>query len=754
MPLAKNKWRRSIAVLLCAMLIFSTVFSVTAFADNAVVTSGSMYSYFQTFSSKGQWVDVMTPSHWITDTGEVAYCLQTSKDSPYNSGYHTVEGLDYYSQYVLNGLYAILENGYPVTTGGFTDEEARYATANAIRFWCAENGCEGMPAYLSLKINGDWIRGKYGYESLFDWAVSLVQLARNQAISSGVAGSISFSPSALMLTEDANGTYFVGSATVNSTINNGYGLSHNLPDGSNISGYSGGNGDRLSIQIPTDYGEQSFTITAYGSHSGNTAKLFFWQPDAYNQQRVVTCVLDTDSTYVEASMTVITPKTTPKNGSIQLTKLGEDGNPLPGVSFALLDSAKQQISSGTTDDSGIITFADLSLGSYYYAETAALPGYVLDSTLYPVSITEGGKLVTVTATNFLARGNVSVLKTDETGAPLAGVHFTLANSNGQIVAEGDTPDDGKLTFTGILLGSYTLQETATVEGFVLNSEPIPVEVTEHGQTVEISVTNTPIRGHLKIVKRDAYEDTPLSGAGFRLFDGGGHLIDEGYTDANGELTFESLLYGSYSYQEFVPPKGYKLDDTVYPFSITEHGVTITQERSNLRRPGTLEVKKQDQNGKPLAGATFLLEYSTDNGASWAAVFSRDGDNIQTGGCTSSGFSDGQLSTGDSGSVTFSGLRADSTILYRLTETQAPVGHSLLGSPLYVGTLPVEISGEAADSETVDGATYCYTLYVTATDDPIFRIPETGGAGFAWLPLFMGFMTMPYIYIKRKDESET
>ena len=316
------------------------------------------------------------------------------------------------------------------------------------------------------------------------------------------------------------------------------------------------------------------------------------------------------------------------------------------------------------------------------------------------------------------------------------------------------PDDGKLTFSGLLLGSYTLQETATVPGYVLDSTPIPVEVAEHGQTVEISMANTPIRGNLKIVKRDAYEDTPLSGAGFRLFDSGGHLIDEGYTDANGELTFESLIYGSYQYQEFSPPKGYKLDDTVYPFSITEHGVTITQERDNLRRPGTLEVKKQDQNGKPLAGAVFLLEYSTDNGASWTAVFSRSGDDVQTGGCTSSGLSDGQLSTGDGGSVTFSGLRADSSILYRLTETQAPVGHSLLGSPLYVGTLPVEISGEAADSETVDGVTTCYTLYVTATDDPLFRLPETGGAGFTWLPYVMGFLTMPYIITKRKDERET
>lgn len=104
-------------------------------------------------------------------------------------------------------------------------------------------------------------------------------------------------------------------------------------------------------------------------------------------------------------------------------------------------------------------------------------------------------------------------------------------------------------------------------------------------------------------------------------------------------------------------------------------------------------------------AAFLLEYSTDNGASWTAVFSREGDNVQPGGCTSPRLADGQLTTGESGNVTFSGLRADSSILYRLTETKAPDGHSLLGSPLYIGTLPVEIAGTAVDTETVDGVTF-------------------------------------------------
>ena len=139
-------------MLICAILMFCGIFPVTAFADNATVTSGTMYSYFQTFSSSGSWVDVQTPSHWITQTGEVAYCLQTQRDSPYNAGYHTVDGSDYYNTRVLTGLYAILQNGYPMKNGGYSDEQARYATANAIRFWMAENYCDGMPQYLNLNV--------------------------------------------------------------------------------------------------------------------------------------------------------------------------------------------------------------------------------------------------------------------------------------------------------------------------------------------------------------------------------------------------------------------------------------------------------------------------------------------------------------------------------------------------------------------------------------------------------------------------
>ena len=676
MPIVKTKWTKRLAVTLCTMLLLCAALPVCAFADDVhIFTAYQPFMYFEKYD--GVWGDLGTPPHSVVETGQPAYCLQMSMESPYGDGYDATDGSQYYTPTILNGLKAILAHGYPASTCGFTDNEAQYATANAIRFFLAENGIQEMPYYLQDTSNA---RAKPGYEALFSWCLELLEYGRHPDTNH----SITFSRTDLTLEANEQNYSFEGDVKVTFTgLTGGYTLDTSVfPAGTSITGYTGSSGDTLHISIPEEYEEKSYSLYASGIYDSTEAVLFFYAPTTYGQQRVVTCTIDMQSTLVDAGMTVRTPKAPIRTGNIELYKVDEDGNAVPGACFVLYDSDGNVVEGGKTDSHGKLVFYDLPLGEYYYAETETLRHLVLDPALYPVTITEGGQTVSMTAENEFARGNVSVLKlNEETGEAMSGVHFILTDSGGNLVNEGDTGEDGTLTFTGLLLGSYALQETATLEGFVLDSTPIPVEVAEHGKTYSVTAKNTPIRGNLKIVKRDAYEDTPLSGAGFRLFDSGGHQIAEGYTDANGELTFESLLYGSYQYQEFSPPKGYELDDTVYPFSITEHGVTITQERDNLHRPGTLEVKKQDQNGKPLAGATFLLEYSTDNGASWTAVFSRSGDDVQAGGCTSSGLSDGQLTTGDSGSVTFSGLRADNSILYRLTETQAPVGHSLLGSPL-------------------------------------------------------------------------
>ena len=282
-------------------------------------------------------------------------------------------------------------------------------------------------------------------------------------------------------------------------------------------------------------------------------------------------------------------------------------------------------------------------------------------------------------------------------------------------------------------------------GYVLLETPTEVNITENGQVLELSLQNDPIRSTLEIIKRDAHDNITLTGAGYRLYDSTGTQVGEGYTDASGKVSFPNLPRGQYVYQEFKAPKGYLLDENRYSVSITENGSTITETRTDERRPGTLVVKKQDADGSPLEGAAFLLEYSDDQGSTWQPVFFRMGDELTSGGCTTLGLDSGQLTTGADGKTTFTGLRADSLILYRLTETKAPPGKTLLADSILIGTLPAESDNlSAEDTEVIDSKAYHYTLTVTATDDSIYRLPETGSAGFGALSVLMLLFAAPVI----------
>lgn len=696
-----------------------------------------MYSYFQTFSSSGYWTPIATPAHFISGTGDIAFCLQPAKQSPYGSSYYSINGTDYYDDVTLKGLQAILEHGYPNDWGGFDEEGAWYATANAIRFWLAERGAEGSLFWMDLSQYREFFSDITPYEDLWFWCLDLVQYARDQDVTQHI---VSFSPAELTL--EQQGDYFMGETTV-SVVNcsGGYTLDTSaLPSGSTVTGFTGRSGDTLTIKVPSEYAEESYNLSAEGIDNHTRANLLFYAPSNYQQQRVVTYDVSIFSEATTASMKVNTPESAIKTGSITIRKIdAETGKTLTGVSFNLYDEAKNQLAGGETDNKGIITFPDLPLGKYYYKEISTLAGYVTDEAMHEVEVSGTELNITVTVENTKAKGSVAVSKVDAvTGNPLSGVHFILRNSIGDQVGGGNTNGEGKISFTDLPLGDYVLIETTTLDGYVLDDTEIPVTISEDGQIVEITRENSPISGSLEIIKKDAYEDIRLSGAGFRLYSSDGEQIEEGYTDRDGILSFGSLPRGDYYYKEFKPPMGYLLDEAVYLFSIEENGETVIHTRDNLRREGTLQVKKQDSDGSVLPGAAFSLEFSTDGGSTWKPVFAREDDgNVTCGGCTSPGLADGELVSGTDGIAVFTGLRADTKTLYRLTETKAPDGHSLVAGSLYVGTLPVEVDDpNTSDSEHFGEKTYTYTIYNTVTDCPVFRLPETGGSGFVFYPITM------------------
>ena len=472
-----------------------------------------------------------------------------------------------------------------------------------------------------------------------------------------------------------------------------------------------------------------------------------------------------DSTPIPISLTsdgevvskdIVNPRSV---GGISVSKTDKDtGAPLSGVHFKLTDRSGRLIQEGDTDSRGLLSFTGIPLGDYLLQETSTLNGYVLDETPISVSLTQSGQTVSKSITNSRAAGSVSVTKTDKnTGAPLSGVHFKLTDRSGVLVQEGDTDVNGKLSFTAIPLGEYLLQETSALSGYALNETPISVSLMQNGQVVELSVQNDPVIGSLKIIKKIANEDLPLAQAGFRLFKNDGTLLKEGFTDTNGELVFSDIPYGTdYYYQEFSVPKGYVLDDAKHPLSITETESALTKTIENSRREGTLHILKQDQRGRPLQGAAYYLEISTDNGSSWAPAVSRPAGNAVTAtGYTSPGLNGGCLTTGADGLAVFTGLRADDHTLFRVTEVKAPAGYSLMAEPLFVGTLPIAVTSPTIDdSETVDGSIFTYTLYITATDSVTYRLPETGGTGFPLTPIGLLFLAVPFFIPKFKKFKET
>ena len=309
------------------LLIFIAILPISAFADWVTVSTVNSASYFQTFSSKGVWTAIGTPAHYINETGQVAYCLQTNYNSPNNSGYSSTSGWQYYDETTIRGLQSILEYGYPNDDGGFSADEARYATANAIRFWLAERGAEGVPAWMNLQLHSQFFRGASGYEYLFQWCMYLLENARHQVTYSH---SVSFSP--ITLTED--GDYYVGTTTV--TLVNctgGYTLDRSgLPSDAEVYGWTGNDGDVLTIRIPKIYGGAAFTLNATGIDNQTDASLIFFNPDNWGEQRILAYTYDIEKDVANASVEVVTPEPElPKTAGLAMTGMYTSRTCLLGI---------------------------------------------------------------------------------------------------------------------------------------------------------------------------------------------------------------------------------------------------------------------------------------------------------------------------------------------------------------------------------------------------------------------------------------
>ena len=251
-------------------------------------------------------------------------------------------------------------------------------------------------------------------------------------------------------------------------------------------------------------------------------------------------------------------------GSLTINKVDADtGKALAGVTYRLFDSAGNRIADATTGADGKAVFSDLPLGSYTYQEISAPEGYVVDDTKYPITITTETLNITETRTNALAKGSLTINKTDaDTGKALAGVTYRLYDASGNKVADVTTGTDGKAVFTDLPLGSYTYQEVSAQEGYVVDDTKYQITITTETLNIIETRTNTMAKGCLTVRKVDV-TGSPLAGAELLLeASTDGQIwteVSKITTDKTGIAKWDDLKIGAqYRVIEVKAPTGYTL----------------------------------------------------------------------------------------------------------------------------------------------------------------------------------------------------
>ncbi|MBR7027454.1 MAG: Cys-Gln thioester bond-forming surface protein [Bacteroidales bacterium] len=428
---------------------------------------------------------------------------------------------------------------------------------------------------------------------------------------------------------------------------------------------------------------------------------------------------------------------------LEIVKTSTDGK-VAGITFKVeAQNSNKWTELGTyvSDQNGKILVEGLEVGMKVRI-TEVVPENYICTTTNPQTVT------LVKGTNRVSFSNkpvvtLELIKTSEDGQ-VEGIEFTLEQKNENdytVIGTYVTDADGKITVEDLTEGAtYRLSETVP-EGYI-GETPVQ-EFTAQLGTNSVSFTNRLIRGNLRIVKVDKATQTPLEGAGFRVFNAAGEVVAEGYTDENGEVAFEQLAYGEYTYQEFEAPVGFVLDDEVYNFLILEDGVEVVKQHDNQPKEGSITIYKVDEAGRALPGVTFLLEYSVDGGKTWAPIHYRDAkDDVLAGYCTSDGLNQGKLVTGDDGYAVFTGLCIDTQlgeVRYRVTETATKNGYNLLPDYAFDGSLP--------EDEEIE-------VSFTVVNQPEFKMPATGGGGFIGTAIAVALAgiaagAMLFVMIKRR-----
>lgn len=327
----------------------------------------------------------------------------------------------------------------------------------------------------------------------------------------------------------------------------------------------------------------------------------------------------------------------------------QTSKPLAGASFKITRGDGSVVRENVVSDvDGVVHIPELDTGVYIITEVKAPSGYEIDETPKTVQLRKGQTYeVTFKDTK---QSQLVIKKVDEdTRQPLKNAKFKITKSNGELVKETETDENGTITLAGLPDCSLVVTEIKAPDGYILQDTPKTIEV-KAGGSYELTFTNKKQSG-LTIKKIDEETRQPLKNAKFKITKSNGELVKEAETDVNGTITLNGLPDCTLVVTEIAAPTGYILQDTPKTIEV-KAGQSYELTFTNKKAYGLQIRKVVKGTGEALAGAKFKVEKVS-------------GERI------------GEYTSNSAGLVNISGLEDG---IYVVTEIKAPDGYRIDTNP--------------------------------------------------------------------------
>ena len=225
-------------------------------------------------------------------------------------------------------------------------------------------------------------------------------------------------------------------------------------------------------------------------------------------------------------------------------------------------------------------FDEIPYGEYIIHEIEAPTGYIFSDESYPVTVSEDGDVVEITAVNKPI--TIEISKVNVYGEELIGAEMQLIDSEDNVVDEW-VSDGTNHVVSKLGAGEYVLKEIAAPDGYIIATD-IKFNVDVYGNVTVENVDSKAVSDNgdplitmvddttkVQISKQDITTGEELPGATLQIIDEDGNVVEEWVSTDEAHFIEGKLIAGKeYTLRETIAPDGYEIANEI-KFTVNADG---------------------------------------------------------------------------------------------------------------------------------------------------------------------------------------